>query len=200
MLRYPSGCLTQYETNVGYYPNRLSRAATLRSGPGTAFRVLQRLDPGQRVGRQSARNPDRSATPPRRDSRDGYAWVYVLEDGRSGWVSIDVLEADPGGWADGPASGDFEIGDAPGVRHVPRRRRRPRLTLGRGASGRRVVRTQEVYLRYAARSAPFSYLEAGDVVDLRWSGRKYACVEVVSSSTTPEGARGWVSHGALRKP
>jgi len=200
MLRYPSGCFTQYETNVGYYPNRTSRAATLRIGPGSGFRVLQTLDPGQRVGRQSVRNPDRSSKPPRRDSRNGYAWVYVLEDGRSGWVAIDVLVPDPGGWADGPASEDFEIGSAPGVRHAPRPRRKPRIAIGRKASGRRVVRAREVYLRYAAQSAPLYYLEHGDVVQLRWSGPKYACVEVVSSSITPEGARGWVSHGALRKP
>lgn len=200
MLRYPSGCFTQYETNVGYYPNRLSRAATLRIGPGTAFAVLQQLDIGQRVGRQSVRNPDRSDTPPRRDSRDGYAWVFVLEGGRSGWVSTDVLEPDPGGWADGPASVDFEIGAAPGVRHAPRPRRKPRFTIGRKASGRRIVRTRDAYLRYAARSAPFSYLQRGDVVILRWSGVKYACVEVISSAATPEGAHGWISHGALRRP
>jgi hypothetical protein len=200
MLRYPSGCFTQYETNIGYYPNRLSRAATLRIGPGPSFRVLQKLDPEQRVARQSVRNPDRSARPPRRDSRNGYAWVYVLEDGRSGWVSTDVLEPDPGGWADGPASADFEVGSAPGVRHAPRARRKPRVAIGRAASGRRVVRTREAYLRYAAQSAPFSYLEQGDVVNLRWSGPRYACVEVISSSTSPEGARGWISHGALRKP
>jgi hypothetical protein len=200
MLRYPSGCFTQYETNIGYYPNRLSRAATLRIGPGSGFRVLQKLDAGQRVGRQSARNPDRSSKPPRRDSRNGYAWVYVLEDGRSGWVSSDVLVPDPGGWADGPASEDFEIGSAPGVRHAPRPRRKPRVAIGRKASGRRVVRTREAYLRYAAQSAPLHYLEQGDVVKLQWSGPKYACVEVVSSSTAPEGARGWIGQAALRKP
>lgn len=200
MLQYPDGCWTQYESNVGYYPNRLSRAATLRRGPGPAFEIRQRLDAGQRVGRQSVRNPDASARPPRRDSRDGCAWVYVLEDGRSGWVSIDVLEPDPGGWADGPASVDFEIGDAPGVRHAPRPRRRPRFAIGRKTSGRRTVRAEEAYLRYAARSAPFSFLERGDAVELRWSGLRYACVEVVSSSATPEGARGWIAHRALRKP
>ncbi len=200
MLGYPSGCWTQYEVNIGYYPNRVSRAATLRVGPGKQFRILEQLDAGSRVGRQSVRNPDRSRTPPRRDSRNGYAWVYALQGGRSGWVNTDVLQVDPGGWADGPASVDFEVGAMPGVRHAPRRRRKPRFTLGRRASGRRVVDARETYLRYAAQSAPFSYLERGDVVELRWSASNYACVEVISSPNTSKGARGWVPHDALRSP
>ncbi len=200
MLRYPSGCWTQYETNVGYYPNRLSREATLRDGPGEHFRIVQKLDVGQRVGRQSVRNPDRSPKPARRDSRNGYAWVYVLQGGNSGWVRSDVLAPDPGGWADGPANEDFEVGSAPGVRHAPRNRRRPRFTLGRRAAGRRVVRARDVYLRYAARSTAFSYLDSGDVVAVKWLGRSYACVEVVASSHTSPGTRGWVSRNALGAP
>jgi len=43
MLRYPSGCFTQYEVYIGYYPNRISREATLRGGPVEQFRILQRL-------------------------------------------------------------------------------------------------------------------------------------------------------------
>ncbi len=200
MLRYPSGCFTQYEVNIGYYPNHISREATLRDGPGEQFRILQRLDAGQRVGRQSVRNPRLSRSPARRDSRDRYAWVYVLQGGRSGWVRTDVLVADPGGWADGPASRDFEIGRAPGVRHAPRRRPRPRFTIGRRAGGRRVVDERDVYLRYAARSTPFSYLDRGDVVALHWRGVHYVCVEVVKSAQTPEGTRGWVASSALRAP
>jgi hypothetical protein len=200
MLRYPDRCFTQYEVNIGYYPNRTSREATLRDGPGEQFRILQRLDAGQRVGRQSVRNPQRSRRPPRRDARNRYAWVYVLQGGRSGWVRTDVLVPDPGGWADGPASEDFEVGSAPGVRHAPRRRPRPRFTVGRRAGGRRIVDDRDVYLRYAARSTPFHYLNRGDVVELRWRGRHYVCVEVVSSARTPEGTRGWVSSAALRAP
>ena len=200
MLRYPDRCFTQYEVNIGYYPNRLSRDATLRAGPGEQFRVLQRLSAGQRVGRQSVRNPQRSSTPPRRDSRNRYAWVYALEGGRSGWVRADVLVTDPGGWADGPAHADFEVGNAPGVRHAPRRRPRPRFTLGRRTSGRRVVDERDLYLRYAARSTAFGYLDRGDVVALQWRGVAYVCVEVVSSAHSPEGARGWVASGALRAP
>lgn len=200
MLRYPDGCWTQYETNIGYYPNRVTRDATLRDGPGGGFRVLQKVDVGQRVGRQSARNPQRSSRPPRRDSRNGYAWVFVLQGGRSGWVATDVLVVDPGGWADGPANEDFEIGDAPGVRHSPRERRKPRFTLGRAASGRRIVDQRDVYIRYAPRSTAFGYLDRGDVVALRWLGRQYACVEVVHSDHTPEGTRGWVPRSALRTP
>ena len=200
MLRYPSGCWTQYEVNIGYYPNQVSRAATLRVGPGAQFRILEQLDAGSRIGRQSARNPGRSSRPPRRDSRNGYVWVYVAAGGRSGWVSADVLAPDPGGWADGPASVDFEVGDAPGVRHAPRRRRRPRLRLGRRAAGRRVVDARDVYLRYAAQSAPFAYAERGDVVELRWSASGYACVEVISSATASQGARGWLPVDALRRP
>jgi len=200
MLRYPSGCFTQYEVNIGYYPNRTSREATLRDGPGEQFRILQRLDAGQRVGRQSVRNPQRSSSPPRRDARHRYAWVFVLQGGRSGWVRTDVLAPDPGGWADGPASRDFEVGSAPGVRHAPRRRPRPRFTLGRRASGRRVVDERDLYIRYAARSTPFSYLDRGDVVALHWRGRSYVCVEVVQSAHTPKGTRGWVASAALRAP
>lgn len=199
MLRYPDGCRTQFEVNVGYYPNRTSREATLRSGPGEHFDVVQGLPAGQRVGRQSVRNPQRSSRPPRRDARNRYAWVYVHRQGRSGWVRSDVLLPDPGGWADGPAGEDFEVGDAPGVRHRPRPRRRPRFTLGRRASGRRVVKARDVYLRYAPRSTAFSYLDRGDVVELRWRGATYSCVEVVSSAHTPRGTRGWVPHGALRR-
>jgi hypothetical protein len=197
VLRYPSGCWTQYETNIGYYPNRLSRDATLRDGPGQQFRILDKLDAGQRVGRQSVRNPRRLTKPARRDARNGYAWVYVLQGGRSGWVRSDALVSDPGGWADGPASEDFEVGSAPGVRHAPRRRRKPRFTLGRKASGRRVVSEEDVYLRYAPRSTAFWYLDRGDVVAVKWFGRLYACVEVAASSHTPEGTRGWVPRGAL---
>ena len=200
MLRYPKRCFTQYEVNIGYYPNRISREATLRDGPGEQFRILQRLDAGQRVGRQSVRNPDRSRTPPRRDSRNRYAWVYVLQGGRGGWVRTDVLVPDPGGWADGPASVDFEVGSAPGVRHAPRSRPRPRFTLGRRVSGRRVVDQRDIYLRYAARSTAFSYLDRGDVVALTWRGRHYSCVQVVASAHTPEGTRGWVATAALRAP
>ena len=156
MLSYPSRCFTQYEVNIGYYPNRVAREATLRDGPGEQFRILERLAAGQRVGRQSVRNPQRSSTPPRRDSRNRYAWVYALEGGRSGWVRADVLATDPGGWADGPAHADFEVGGAPGVRHAPRRRPRPRFTIGRRGGGRRVVDERDVYLRYAARSTAFA--------------------------------------------
>ena len=200
MLRYPSGCFTQYGVNVGYYPNRLSREATLRDGPGEQFRILQRLDAGQRVGRQSVRNPSRSRTPPRRDSRNRYAWVYVQQGGRAGWVRTDVLVPDPGGWADGPASADFEVGSAPGVRHAPRRRPRPRFAVGRRTSGRRVVDQDDVYVRYAARSTPFAYLGRGDVVALQWRGPAYVCVEVIASAHTPKGTRGWVASAALRAP
>jgi hypothetical protein len=199
MLRYPGGCFTQYETNIGYYPNRTSRDATLRAGPGEQFRILQHIDAGQRVGRQSVRNPDRSPTPPRRDARNGYAWVWVLQGGRSGWLNAEVLAPDPGGWADGPASKDFEVGSAPGVRHAPRRRPRPRFTVGRRASGRRVVKRRDAYLRYSARSSAFSLLDEGDVVELLWRGPAYACVGVVASAHTPEGARGWIVYSALRR-
>ena len=200
MLRYPSRCFTQYEVNIGYYPNRVAREATLRDGPGEQFRILERLAAGQRVGRQSVRNPQRSSTPARRDSRNRYAWVYALEGGRSGWVRADVLVTDPGGWADGPAHADFEVGGAPGVRHAPRRRPRPRFTIGRRGGGRRVVDERDVYLRYAARSTAFAYLDRDDVVALQWRGVNYVCVEVIASAHAPEGARGWVASGALRAP
>ena len=185
--------------NIGYYPNHISREATLRDGPGEQFRILQRLDAGQRVGRQSVRNPDRSRTPPRRDSRNRYAWVYVLQGGRGGWVRTDVLVPDPGGWADGPASADFEVGSAPGVRHAPRRRPRPRFTLGppRERPARR--RRRDVYLRYAARSTAFSYLDRGDVVALP-GGPPLRLRRGRRVRALARGARGWVASAALRAP
>lgn len=195
---YPGGCRTQNEVNIGYYPRRVDRDANLRFGPGPGYPLRQRLLTGQRVGRQSALNPKASAKPPMRPSRNGYVWVYVLKGGRSGWVDADVLDADPGGWADGPQSIDFEVGDAPGARHAPRRRRRPRVRVGRRTSGRRTIRSDQVYLRYAAHSTPFEYLMRGDVVERRWRHpRGYVCVRVVSSRTAPEGAVGWVVGGAF---
>ena len=127
-------------------------------------------------------------------------WVYVLKGGRSGWVDADVLDADPGGWADGPDSVDFEIGGAPGVRHSPQRRRRPRVRLGVRVAGRREIVAEEAYLRYAAHSTAFEYLMRGDVVERRWRHpRGYVCVKVVSSQTAPEGAVGWVVGSALAR-
>ena len=146
------------------------------------------------------RNPQRSSTPPRRDSRNRYAWVYALEGGRSGWVRADVLVTDPGGWADGPAHADFEVGAAPGVRHAPRRRPRPRFTIGRRGSGRRVVDERDLYLRYAARSTAFSLPRSRRRRRAAVARVNYACVEVIASAHAPEGARGWVASGALRAP
>lgn len=146
------------------------------------------------------RNPGLHADPEPRPTRGGFAWVYVLEGGRSGWVDATVLAADPGGWADGPASADFEVGGAPGVRHAPTRRRAPRLRLGLRVTGRREIASEQVYLRYAAHSAPFEYLLRGDVVERRWRHpRGYVCVKVISSSSAPEGAIGWVVGSAFTR-
>ena len=93
-----------------------SATRTCASGRGPQFPARQRLLTGQRVGRQSAPNPNFRAKPAPRPSRGGYVWVYVLKGGRSGWVDADVLAHDAGGWADGPDSVDFEVGSAPGVR------------------------------------------------------------------------------------
>ena len=195
---YPAGCRTQDQVNIGYYPRHVTRDANLRFGPGPQFPARQRLLTGQRVGRQSVRNPRARPDPAPRPSRGGYVWVYVLEGGRSGWVDADVLAADPGGWADGPASVDFEVGGAPGVPHAPKRRRTPRVRLGRRASGRREIAAAEVYLRYGAHSTAFEYLLRGDVVELRWRHpRGYLCVKVVSSGTAPEGAIGWIDGAAF---
>jgi hypothetical protein len=146
------------------------------------------------------RNPGFHAGPEPRPARGGFAWVYVLEGGRSGWVDATVLATDPGGWADGPASADFEVGDAPGVRHAPTRKRPPRVRLGLRVTGVREIASEQVYLRYAAHSAPFEYLLRGDVVERRWRHPLgYTCVKVISSRTTPEGTVGWVvGRGALR--
>jgi hypothetical protein len=178
---------------------RVTRDANLRFGPGPGFPARQRLPTGQRVGRQSEPNPQAGSNPRPRASRAGYVWVYVLEGGRSGWVDADVLTADPGGWADGPAGVDFEVGTAPGVRHAPRRRPKTRFRIGRRASGRRRVASNDAYMRYAAHSTPFEYLMAGDVVERRWlHPRGYVCVKVISSRTVPEDTVGWVVGSSLR--
>ena len=197
---YPKGCRTQTQVNIGYYPRHVKRDANLRFGPGAAFPARQRLLTGQRVGRQSAPNPDFRAKPAARPSRGGYVWVYVLKGGRSGWVDADVLAHDAGGWADGPESVDFEVGSAPGVAHAPKRRRASRVRLGWRLSGRREIGAEQVYLRYAAHSTPFEYLLRGDVVERRWRHpRGYVCVKVVSSKTAPEGAVGWVVGSAFKR-
>jgi len=196
---YPRGCGTQYEINIGYHPRHVDRDANLRFGPGPGFPLRQRLLTGQRVGRQSVPNPGFSANPGARPARNGYVWVYVHKGGRSGWVDADVLDADPGGWADGPAGVDFEIGSAPGVRHAPTPKRRPRVRLGVRTSGRREIGSEQAYLRYAAHSTPFEYLMRGDVVERRWRHpRGYVCVMVISSKTAPEGAVGWVVGSAFK--
>lgn len=197
---YARGCRTQYEVNIGYHPRHVDRDANLRFGPGPGFPLRQRLLTGQRVGRQSVLNPGFSATPGARPARNGYVWVYVHKGGRSGWVDADVLDADPGGWADGPAGVDFEIGSAPGVRHAPTPKRRPRVRIGVRTSGRREIGSDQVYLRYAAHSTPFEYLMRGDVVERRWRHpRGYVCVKVISSKTAPEGAVGWVVGSAFKR-
>jgi uncharacterized protein YraI len=196
---YPRGCRTQNEVNIGYLPRRITRDANLRFGPGPGYPLRQRLLTGQRVGRQSALNPAGRAKPGARPARGRYVWVYVLKGGRSGWVDADVVAADPGGWADGPESVDFEIGSAPGVRHTPTPKRKPRTRLGWRTSGRREIKSEQVYLRYAAHSTPFEYLMRGDVVERRWRHpRGYVCVKVVSSKTAPEGAVGWVVGSAFK--
>ncbi len=63
-----------------------------------------------------------------------------------------------------------------------------------------MVDERDVYLRYAARSTAFAYLDRDDVVALQWRGVNYVCVEVIASAHAPEGARGWVASGALRAP
>jgi hypothetical protein len=197
---YPRGCRTQNEVNIGYHPRRISRDANLRFGPGPGFPLRQRLLTGQRIGRQSVLNAGGHSNPGARPARGGYVWVYVLKGGRSGWVDADVVAADPGGWADGPESVDFEIGSAPGVRHAPTPKRRPRLRLGWRISGRREIKSEQVYLRYAAHSTPFEYLMRGDVVERRWRHpRGYVCVKVVSSKTAPEGTVGWVVGSAFKR-
>jgi hypothetical protein len=200
MALYPQGCRTQDLVNIGYYPRHVKRDANLRFGPGPEFPARQRLLTGQRVGRQSMPNPNFRTEPPARPARNGYVWVYVLKEGRSGWVKAEVLAHDPGGWADGPESLDFEVGSAPGVRHAPTPRRRPRVRLGLRVSGRREIGVEDAYLRYAAHSTSFEYLMRGDVVERRWRHpRGYVCVRVISSRTAPEGAIGWVVGSAFKR-
>ena len=197
---YPRGCRTQHEVNIGYHPRHVDRDANLRFGPGPGFPLRQRLLTGQRVGRQSVPNPAFSATPQPRAVAQRLRLGLRPKGGRSGWVDADVLDADPGGWADGPASVDFEVGSAPGVRHAPRRKPRRACASAGARSGRRVIGSEQVYLRYAAHSTPFEYLMSGDIVERRWRHpRGYVCVRVISSKTAPEGAVGWVVGTAFQR-
>jgi hypothetical protein len=194
MKPYP-GCHTQAESNVGWHPFRLADATVLRTGPGVAFPGKRGLDVHSRVGRQSVRNPAAVPNPPMRGGRDGYVWVYALDGGDAGWVPERLLVPDPGG----PASADFEVGTAPGVRHAPRPKRQPRFRLGRAKSGERVVDADEVYLRFAPHGTAFHYLLRGDRVRASWRHpRGYMCVEVLESRTVPKGTRGWVHDRVLR--
>ena len=125
----------------------------------------------------------------------------MLQGGRSGWVRADVLVARSRRL--GRRSGARRLRGRQRARRAPRAappRRARASRIGRRASGRRVVDERDVYLRYAARSTAFSYLDRGDVVALHWRGVTYVCVEVVASAHAPEGARGWVASGALRAP
>lgn len=201
MKPYPTGCHTQFQSNVGWYPCRLTRDVELRVGPGPDFHAKRSLRATSRVGRQSVRNPGAEAQPAMRGARNGYVWVYALNGGDGGWAPENALQADRGGWADGPASVDFEIGATPGVPHAPRAKRQPRFRLGWPVSGERVVVDREAYLRYAPHGTGFHYLTEGDRVEARWRHpRGYLCVRVIQSATVPAGTTGWIYGRGARKP
>lgn len=192
------GCCTAHEVNVGWYGYEAQDLCTVRTAPRSDAPIKTIINPHQRVGIQSTRNPGALSDPPPRGEIDGYVWGYVLSGGDTGWIRRNALVASGWGpWARGPAGVDFHVGYDHG--------RRGSDTSCRGiavrGNKRRVVRVQDVYLRYAPKSTAFWYLLEGDVVDALFHHIKgWTCVRVDRSrGGAPEGTRGWVQISSLRK-
>lgn len=202
MLNYPKGCLTQYETAVGYYPCRTSADTMLRTGPGRHFRAVRQVKAGKRFGWQSVANPDRINTPRRRPKEKGFVWGYILESGHTGWIEASALRDDTETaskcWADGPAGEDFQVGCG-----SPKPKRKPRFTVGwrpKTKQVKRTVKANEVYIRYSVRGAAKGYLLKGDEVKIRWvSPFGFVWIEVLDSYAVKPGSTGWVFNRALKK-
>ena len=68
------------------------------------------LAAGQRLGRQSTRNPGCLEAPPLRRAVQGFVWGYCMSPvtHKSGWMLLSELERDPGSeqLACGPAGAD----------------------------------------------------------------------------------------------
>lgn len=192
------GCCKAHEVNVGWFGCEAKQLATVRTAPHGDAPVKDVINPGQRVGIQSTRNPGAHNDPPMRNAVNGYVWGYVLNGGATGWIRASaLLKSGWGPWARGPAGVDFHVGYDFGKRGSD--------TSCRGIvikkNKRRVVRSEDVYLRYAPKSTAFWYLHKGDVVDAHFHHIKgWTCVEVVRSSAgAPAGTKGWVQISSLRR-
>lgn len=192
------GCCTAHEVNVGWFGYEAIAECRVRTAPRPDGPVKAVVRAHQRVGVQSTRNPDALVDPPQRNSVNGYVWGYVLAGGNTGWIAQNMLTPSGWGpWARGPAGVDFHVGYDPA--------RRGSDTSCRGVvvkePKRRVVKSQDVYLRYAPKSTAFWYLHEGDVVLANFHHIKgWTCVEVVrSSADVPVGTKGWVQISSLRK-
>jgi hypothetical protein len=205
----PRGLFGPDLVDVAYEPWRAVRRTSLRVGPSSAAPVvLSDLDEpvelvaGQRLGRQTTRNPRCLDAPPLRAAVDGFVWGYCLPPAtrKSGWMLLADLRRDPRceQLACGPAGKDFDR-RSPGScgGHCDGRP----LTDVRAASGRAAVGAREVYLRYAPHSTAFRYLVTGDEVRelARWSSPRadWIGVEVRSARWAPRARRGWVLASAL---
>ena len=199
------------EVNIGWFPFRAKRDTEIRTIPG-AGNLIAPAPAGKGLGVQSVRNPDRKDIIPRRKAEpaaDGRPWVwcYRRQGAKTGWINFDDIEPD----ADkskppltGPARLDFEVGrTSPGPHSAS--------GCGRDVRGRpraervRVVKAQDVYLRYSPRGTAKHYLHDGEEVLLLLvdGPHGFAFAEVLASSDgnpAKPRTRGWILAAALRQP
>jgi hypothetical protein len=198
------GCFRGDEVNIGYRPYHTIRETAIRTGPGVEFDVVVALRPGQGLGRQTVRNPDRLDLPPDRPATTGtdgreWIWVYARSHGGSGWIPLADSEpapSPPGRPCRGPAGFNFEPGVMPS-------KHGPHTTCGSPAFGsarrrRRRVAAPAAYLRWSPDGTAWDYLRGGDAVELRCHGpRGFAGVTVIASRTVAPGKSGWIDERAL---
>ena len=193
------------QVDVAYEPWIAREETALRVGPGPNAPIVLADDgrecvmrPGDRLGRQSTRNPGCARRPPLRPAVDGYVWGYLIRRGypaKSGWARLAFLDRDPDyRLICGPAGADFDRrfpDDCEG--RCDGRRIRSVATR----TGRRVVAAREAYLRLSPRGSAFRYLVPGDAVRRLAAWQDFTAVEVLDGRWTPRRARGWVISSAL---
>lgn len=191
-----SGCWAQDVVNIGWYGYRTNSSTFVRVGPGHNFNMRSIIAPGKRMGWQSVRNPDALDSPAQRSPKNGFAWCYLIDGSLTGWVPVGTIDEYDNGksWAHGPAESDFHVGYDECERGSP---------AGCGGytmnHNLRVVKTEEVYVRYAPQSTAFHFLLKGDhFKEMYASPMGYRCGEVTQSESCPVGTRGWVLSAALQ--
>jgi hypothetical protein len=205
-----TGAFQHPDVNIGWFPFRATRDTTIRTIPG-AGNVISPVEAGQGLGVQSVRNPRHESQIERRQAEragDGtlWLWCYRRQGSKTGWICIDDIEADSDPHKPplkGPAGLDFEVGrTAPGHKSPSgcgddiRDRSRKERT--------RVVKAQDVYLRYSPRGTGKHYLHRGDKVLLILASgpHGFVFVDVLTStegSPAQPGTRGWLSAAALQR-